>query len=590
LQLDTINLLALLVGAAVGIQWLAARLRFPALLLLLTFGIIVGPVTGLFNPEKVVARELLRPLVSLAVALVLFEGGLSLNLREAKYAGKTLWRLIVSGLVLGFGLVTFLAWSVAGLEVATAATLGAILVVTGPTVIIPMLRSARISLRPATLLKWEGIVNDPFGAMLAFFVFELALLSKEGTGASHGFTALSLEFLLMAVFGAALGVLVAYSLGRALEAGTIPEHLKSPVMLGAALVVFSMGNELREENGLLAVTTMGLFLANIQSQSLEDIRRFKEQVSTLLVSLLFIVLSAQLELRSLDKLIGMPLLLVALIVFVVRPVIVFFATLRTGLPWAERVLLGWIAPRGVVAAAVAGAFAPKLLAKGYPSADLLVPIVFGVIITTVLLHGLSIRPLARRLGLAAEGGNGVLMIGASQWGVALALALVKAGAFVVLADTRYRRVSRARIEGLEVHYGDVLSEETALELPLERISFVFAGTDDDAYNSLVCLDFAPDLGRECVFQVSITNPPKEGKSHLRGRMPWGEKGSYPAVTGRFWKGSGFKVTQITENFGWEELVSKNEDSLFLFSVQQGKLQAITEEAKPSAGAKVVYLT
>lgn len=361
-------------------------------------------------------------------------------------------------------------------------------------------------------------------------------------------------------------------------------------VLGAALVVFAMGNELREENGLLAVTAMGLFLGNIQHSSLEDIRRFKEQISTLLVSLLFIVLSAQLERSTLEKLWGPPLILVALIVFVVRPLIVFFATLRSELPWKERILLGWIAPRGVVAAAVAGTFAPKLLDKGYPNADLLVPIVFGTIIITVLLHGLSIRPLARRLGLSFKGGNGILMIGASQWGVALGQALVKAGAFVVLADTRYRRVSRARLEGLEVHFGDVLSEGTALELPLERISFVFAGTDDDAYNSLVCLDHAPDLGRENVFQVSIANPPKEAKAHLMGRMPWGDKGSYGAITGRFWKGSGFKVTQITESFDFAELVANNDDALFLFSVQQGKLQVITDEVQPSAGAKVLYLT
>lgn len=587
-------LLTLIVGAGVAAQWIASRLRFPALLLLLATGLLLGPIAEEIEPAwalepQRIFGDLLDPIVSLAVAVVLFEGGLSLELKEARHVGVTLWRLIFSGFILGFALTTVLGVYLGGLSWSTAAVLGAILMVTGPTVILPMLRRARIALRPATLLKWEGIVNDPVGALLALFVVNtVGLVATEG-GSLSG---LLVTFLWTGVVSALLGTLAGYALGKALDRGLIAENLKSPVILAAVLVVFAVSDTLYHEMGLLAVTIMGIVLANTENHSLEDIRRFKEQITTLLVSTLFIVLSANLEVDALQGITGRPLLLILAVVFIVRPIVVLVATTSSSLPFSERALVGWIAPRGVVAAAVAATLQRDLEVYGVDDYDQLVPIVFGVIAATVVLHGLSIRPFARRLGLAATEGNGILIVGASVWVVSLAQALARAGASVVLADTRYRRVSRARQEGLEVHHGDVLAEEAAMELPMERVSWVLAATDDDHYNALSCLRFVPELGREAIFQLTASTSERktETEAHMSGQTPWGERGSFRWITGRFWKGASFKVTSLSASFSFDEFCANNPDAFPMFSVYQGRLKILPEGTKPPEGSKVIYLS
>ncbi|MAE76673.1 MAG: sodium:proton exchanger [Planctomycetes bacterium] len=597
----TLYLLVLIVAAGVGAQWLASRLRVPPLLLLLMTGLVLGkPVLGWIDPEqlfvgvrsvdgKTTGVDLLRPLVAMAVALVLFEGGLTLEIKEARQVGRTLRRLLVSGLCLGFGLTTLAGVWLGGLDLATAATLGAILVVTGPTVILPMLRSARIALRPATLLKWEGIVNDPLGALLALFVVKAAEIVGTGQGT---FSGLAMTFVWTGSVSIVVGVAAGWALGKALDRGLIAENLKSPVIVASVLVVFAVAEHLHHEMGLISVTVMGVVLANVENHSLEDIRRFKEQITTLLIAVLFIVLSARLEPEQISSVVGRPLILIAIIVFVVRPLVVFVAAIGSKLPWRERLLVGWIAPRGVVAAAVAATFAPGLEVAGAKSAGELVPIVFGVIVATVVLHGLTIRPLARRLGLAATDGNGVLIVGASVWVVTLAQALAKAGAYVVLADTRYRRVSQARQEGVEVHYGDVLAEEAAMELPMERVSWLLAATDDDHYNALACLRFGPELGREAMFQLTPHRgePGTETQVHMAGQRPWGDDGTYRTITARFWKGATFKVTNLSDEFDGAAFRDKNPDALVLCWVHQDHLRfADAADAMPPDGARVVYL-
>lgn len=581
-----LQIFALVVVVGVAMQWLGRRLRLPAILLLLLAGLLLGPATSTLDPHHLLG-DLLEPIIQLAVAIVLFEGALSLNLREARRVGPVLWRLILSGLVLGFAGISLVAIGIGGLSWPTATTLGAILVVTGPTVILPMLRGARIAWRPATLLKWEGIVNDPFGALLAFAVLQVAVLDGQEIG-SGSTLVLLLGSAMRSVLATLLGIAAGWFLGKRLDAGTCPEDLKSPVILAAVFAVFVGGELLQKENGLLAVTAMGLVMANVENASLHGIRHFKEQITTLLVAVLFVLLAANLELEALRALWGAPLWVVLAILFVVRPLTAWVATIRSGLPWQERVLLGWIAPRGVVAAAVAGAFQPRLLETGHQDANLLVPIVFGVIALSVVLHGLSLRPLARWLGLAARSSNGVLLVGASRWASDLARALVRAGAFVVLADSRYALVAQARIEGLEVHFGDVLSEETELELPMERISRVLAGTDDDAYNSLVCMHFATDLGRQATLQLVPADERKESRPHMLGRQPWPDA-TYPEITRRYWQDQRFKITALTETFGWQQLQEQNQQGLFLFYMVEKDLRVLEADSKPPAGAKVIYM-
>lgn len=581
-----LQLLTLLLGTAVSCQWIANRLQVPAIILLLAGGIALGPVTGVLDPQALFG-DLLKPLVGISVAVILFEGGLSLNLREARAAGRTLWHLLLSGLIVGFAVVTVAGVYIGGLTLGTASVLGGILVVTGPTVIIPMLRTARITRRPATLLKWEGIVNDPLGALLAIFVFQLAAETAQGSSAMT----IAGHFAVKMAASTALGVGAGWLLDKALDRGWLAEHLKSPVMLGAVVVVYTLAEQVGHETGLLAVTAMGLLLANLANPHVEDIRHFKEHLSTLLIGFLFVTLSASLQLADLERLWGPSLLLVAFILFVARPLVAFFGFLRTGLPWQERALIGWIAPRGVVAAAVAGAFEPRLREAGYADADLLVPIVFGVIMATVILHSLTIRPLARQLGLSAGGGAGILLVGGARWVLDLALALRKAGAEVVMTETTYRRVSRARREGLEVHFGDVLSEEMAYELPLERVSWVFAANDDDAYNSLVCVRFATTFGRNNVLQLAPAagEGRKDAEHSMLGRVPWGDAVTYNELTQRYWQNHAFRVTTLSEEFSWAQLRQRHPAALFLFYVKGGKLGVIEQGKEPPEEARVVFV-
>ena len=589
------SLLLILVGivaAGVAAQWLASWLRFPALLLLLLTGLFLGPISRqlglpLAIDPRLLFGDLLKPLISLSVAVVLFEGGMTLKFEEARRHGRELRRLILSGLFVGFGLTTLAGVYLGDLSWATSATLGAILVVTGPTVILPMLRTARIAIRPATLLKWEGIINDPLGAILALFVLEMAV--QIAAPIAPSFVAVTWTFTWTSAVACALGYGAAHSLGLALDRGKIVENLKSPVILASLLVVFALSELIHHEAGLLAVTVMGLVLANEENHSLEDIRHFKEQITTLLVSTLFIVLAADLRVEVLSDLAGRRLILIAVIIFVIRPIVALSALAGSEIPWTERLFIGWIGPRGVVAAAVAATLAPDLSRAGYADAHLLVPAVFGVILATVLLHGLSIRPLARRLGLAAREGRGILIVGASTWVVALAQALQKAGADVVVVDTRYRRVSRARQEGVEGQHGDVMSEEASMDLPMERVSWVFGATEDDSYNALTCLRFARELGRESVIQLTPLSL-DAAKVEMSGRAPWGEAASFRSITSRYWKGGSFKVTQLSDEFDVARFREVNPESLPLFYVKDERLHLFMEASDPGAGSQLVYLS
>ena len=577
--MDPLYLIAGLVATGVLAQLIAARLRIPALILLLGIGIVIGPVTGWVDPDKSFG-DLLRPVVSLAVALILFEGGLSLRFSEARKLGWPLLALVLGGLLITFSLTAILAHNLADFTWATSAVFGAILIVTGPTVVKPMLRQARIKQRPALLLKWESIVNDPFGALLAVVALEVAI---AGSG--------DLGHLLLLIGGSAIiGWLSGVALGQALKRGAFPEHLKTPAILGAALLIFAGCNAIFHEAGLLAVTITGVVLANTRSSSVEDIRRFKEEVATILVAVLFLVLAARMRFSDLDGITLGAVLLIPAVLFVVRPLVSFVSLAGSGLPWQEKFLIGWIAPRGVVAVAMAGALALRLEEAGYSDAHMLVPVIFGVIIATVVLHGLTISPLSRALGLSGKGGGGLLIIGASNWATDLALTLGKEGVDVVLCDSNYRNTSQARMRGVETVHGDVLNEETQEDLPFERLSWVLAGTGDDNYNSLACVALVKLVGRENVLQLRSGHTEDDEDTHLNGRMPWGEEVTYGSLASHYWSNGKFKCTKLDDHeYDWEEFQVFNHGSTPLFAITAKGLTPIEEGKSRSGGERIIYM-
>jgi NhaP-type Na+/H+ or K+/H+ antiporter len=503
-----------LVGAlGVGAQWLAWRLKLPAIVLMLLAGLIVGPVTGLFIPARDLG-DLVRPMVSVAVAIILFEGGLSLTFQGLADAAKGVRRLVIIGAPLGWLGSALALRYLAGLDWASAAVFGGIMIVTGPTVIAPLLRQARLPRRPAALLQWEAIVNDPIGALAAVLAFQVVVVTQAGAANGLGPALAEVGFgtVLAGLIGAAAGRGIAVAFRRAM----VPEYMKVPVLFASVLGAFALSDLILHESGLLAVTVMGLVLANAQLPSYSEMRRFKEHATILLVSGVFILLAAGLDPASLAVLDWRAAVFVVGVILVVRPLTVALSLIGSGAPWREVALVAFTGPRGVVLVAVAGLFGERLSELGIAGGAALVPLAFALVAATVVLHGFTLVPLARALGLTGAEAPGVIVVGGSAFPTALAAALDKAGLPVLVADPNYVRLRRAREAGLPVFYGDILSEAAEHRVEMVRYATVIAATANDAYNTLVATDLASEFGREHVFQVN-----REKDSRARHALPPG---------------------------------------------------------------------
>ncbi|MBX7252043.1 MAG: cation:proton antiporter, partial [Candidatus Promineofilum sp.] len=407
--------LALVAVVGVGAQLVAWHLRLPSILLLLLSGFLLGPVFGLIHPDGLLG-EALFPFVSLAVGLILFEGGLTLKLKELPDSGPVVSRLISVGALATWFVAALGARFLLGFDWSLAIVLGAILIVTGPTVVGPLLRQIRPKGRSGAILKWEGILIDPVGAVLALLVVEIVAL---GGGINvPGFVLLGVGRSL--VVGVILGLLGAAVLVALMRRHLIPDYLQSGVTLMLVVGFFTLGDLLAAEGGLLTVTLMGIALANQPWVPVRHIVEFKENLQVLLIGVLFILLAGRVDVADLLT-VGWPALgFIALLILVARPLGVLLSTWRTPLSNAERLFLMWMAPRGIVAASVASVFAFELSAAGVAEADLLSPVVFLVIVGTVIFYGLTAGPVARRLGLAEREPQGALIVGAHPFARALA--------------------------------------------------------------------------------------------------------------------------------------------------------------------------
>ena len=497
--------IALIAVLGIGAQWLAWRLHLPAIVLMALAGLAAGPGFGLIDPARDFG-ELLRPMVSLAVAVILFEGGLNLNLHELKIASTPVRRLIFLGAPISWGLGTAAAHWIAGLSWPVAVLFGGVLVVTGPTVIMPLLRQAKLAPRVGAVLKWEGIVNDPIGALLAVLVFELVSAAPEGRSVVETAGQILIGSLIAVIIGILLGRAIIWLFSR----GWVPEFLKAAVLLSAVIGGFTVASLVQHEGGLVTVTVFGMTLANARFASLDAMRRFKEDITVVLVSGLFIVLTASLTPAMMLALDWRALAFVLAILFVVRPATVWLSTIGAGLSWQERSMIGWIAPRGIVAVAVTGYFGPALGDLGYADADALAPLAFAIVFATVIAHGFSIGWLGRRLGLSATGRPGVLIVGGSDWSVGLAKVLEDLETPTTVADNAWSHLRGARLAGLPVFFGEILSEQAEFRLDLNRFGYVLALTDNPAYNALVCQRFGAEVGRHRVFQLGLRDDDDRG--------------------------------------------------------------------------------
>lgn len=548
---DTILIVAGLLAAGIGCQWLAWRVRLPAILFLLMTGVLAGPLLGWLQPDALFG-QLLFPFVSLSVALILFEGGLTLEYHQIRGLRRVIRRLISVGCLATWLLTTLATRLILGLGWDICLLFGALTVVTGPTVIVPMVRSIRPKASIAHILRWEGILIDPIGAILSVLVYEVIL---AGVDASMLHTVLTLGKLVL--IGTALGLAAGQLVGELIRRHWLPEYLHNVFTLSLVCGVYAVSEMLQGEAGLLTVTVMGMRLANMKDVGTDQLLNFKESISVLLISLLFIILAARLQPDNLLQLGWSGVAVLAAVQFVARPVSVALATAGTQLPASERKLLAWIAPRGIVAAAVSSLFALRLEQTGHPEAGYLVPLTFLVIIGTVILQSLTSAPLARALGVAEVAPKGVLMVGAGPVARALARALQDCGFRPQLIDTNWENISQSRMEGLKTYYGNPLSEHADRNIELIGVGAMLAITPTAEQNTLAALHYRLEIGRDAVYAVrtekdaEITER-RDTSYRQRPRMLFDPDLTYAKLASLLAQAWEFRCTELTDRFGWED--------------------------------------
>lgn len=560
--------IATLLVVGVGTQWLAWRFGVPSILLLLVFGFVIGPLTGFFNPDEFLG-DLLLPVVSVSVAIILFEGGLSLRISELRGYGAVVRNLVTIGVATTWVVSSASAYYLAGLDLSISILLGAVLVVTGPTVIIPLLRHVRPVGYLASILRWEGIVIDPIGATLAVLVFEVILAGGIAEASSAAVIAVIKTIVIGGVAGG-LGALILISL---LKRYWIPDFLQSPFTLMMVVAIFALSDHFQAESGLLSVTIMGMVLANQKSVTVKHIAEFKENLRVLLIGSLFILLAARIRISDLSHLHWGSLAFLASLIVVARPLAVLLSTIGAGLKFKERFFLMCMAPRGIVAAAIASVFALKLVEQGYAQAEIMVPLTFMVIIGTVALYGLGSAPVAVLLGIARPNPQGILFIGAHSWARAVAKALYDEGIEVLLTDNNWSNISQARMAGLPAHYGNVLSETLPSKLDLTGLGRLIALTPNDNVNSLSAMQFADDFESKRIYQL----PPQDEKrasESVGGRAIFGEGVNFSYIDTRFRSGMVIKKTKLTEEFHYDAFKARYGSAVPMFIINENKEIAV----------------
>jgi len=521
----TTTALAGLAVVAIVCQWLAWRLRLPVILLLLAAGILAGPFSGLLQPDALFG-DLLPPLLSLAVAVVLFEGSLSFRINDLSGLGSTVFKLVGPGALLNGFIIAAAAHLLLGLPWLLAALFGAIALVSGGSELQPLLRRTRPGARLRTLLRQESALLAPLATLTAVLLHAWLLAGAQRDPL--------LAFASALLAGGALGIAGAYLLALLLRNHLLPPHLVNLATLALVLGNFTLASALEPEAGLLAVIVMGMTLANMKDLPLRESVDFKESLSAAVLSLLFLVVAARLDPSLLAPPSTEILLLLGVILLLARPLAVLLAALGSPLNWRERLLTGWLAPRGIMATAAAALLAMQLLQHPLAEAEILLPLVLLLVVTSLLLQHLTAYPLGRLLGVAEAAPRGVLIIGAHGFARALARVLDAHGVRAVLADTDWEDVQQARMDGLATYLGNPLSEQADRSLDLTGIGHLLAMSHRPALNAQACQRYRSEFGEHVYSLLTAEERRATGKSAI---------GRHYAATRLF--GGEFTLTQLS---------------------------------------------
>ncbi|MGJ8635633.1 MAG: cation:proton antiporter [Phycisphaerales bacterium] len=581
----------------IGAQWVAWRLRIPSILLLLIFGLFAGPVLRQTNlipgfaldPDTIFGADLLFALVGVSVGMILYEGGLTLKAREIRSAWKPVAMLVTVGAFVTWMVALASAKWILGLSTPIATLLGAVLIVTGPTVIGPMLSHIRPSGVTGLLLKWEGIVIDPIGVTVAVLVFE-AIVAQPGT---HSLDVTIQAILTTLVAGTLLGTASALLLKEVINRYLVPDYLQNPVSLMLVIATYTVSNLIMDESGLLATTVMGIVLVNQRKVDVHHILEFKENLRVLLISALFIVLAARLRFEDLGRLDWLEVFgFMLVLVVVARPLGVFLSTIGAGLTWQERIFLCLMAPRGIVAAAAASIFAIGLEKAEVEGYETIVPLTFSVIISTVAFYGLTAPWAARKLGVSDPNPQGVLFVGASSWIRAIATTLSKRGIRVHLIDTNRANIRQAVMAGIPATHANILTIGDLSEIDLRGIGRVFATTPNDEVNTLVLQRFKGYFETSSMFRLTkkVSKPSEAGHSEGTGRILFDDSLGYEDLEERLHEGWVIKATNISSEFTFEDYQTLyGSAAVAICTIKEGVMTVSTVDApvSPAAGDTVI---
>ena len=573
-------------------QWVAWKFKIPAILPLILVGLLVGPIAAEFLSEDgtkwiepiwngskgLFPGEALYYFVSLAISIILFEGGLTLKRDEIKNVGPVITKLITLGSTVTFLGAGIVAHFIFGLTWELSFLFSGLIIVTGPTVITPILRNIPLKKDVSTVLKWEGILIDPIGALVAVLVFEF--ISVGGDGA---FTKTALmEFGKILLFGTSFGFTFAHALMYAVNKKLVPHYLLNVVSLSAVLLVFVESEIFAHESGLLAVVVMGMVLGNGNLKNLKELLYFKESLSILLISILFILLSANINIEDLQLLYNWKTAaLFALIVFVIRPLGVFLSTHNSNLKLNEKLFISWVGPRGIVAAGIASLFGSKLIKQGVAGAEYITPLVFMIVLGTVLLNATTARLFAKMVGVFLKSSNAILFLGASNPARLIAKYLTDAGKRVVLIDSNKSFIESAKKEGLEAFSTNIYDDDLTDNIELNDVGYLIAMTGSDAVNDFAITSLSNAFGEHGAYRLATSKEIRTNNSENKEQF-FSPKDDYINLSEAFRDNPKIYEVVIDSEEMYHTMLSKlfNElKSVLLFVKKSGKLYLIPEFEK-----------
>ncbi len=496
-------------------QWMAWKVKLPAILPLILIGLAIGPLSTFFTPDGeklldgdiIFNPELLFPFVSISVAVILFEGGLTLKLKEIRTLASTVRNILTIGVIVTLIGGFLAAYFIVGLDFRISFLFAALIIVSGPTVITPILRNVKPNQKINTVLKWEGILIDPLGALIAVLAYEFVRSSRP----QDDYTLVALKgFFLTISTGVFIGIISAFLLYYLLGKNRLPSYLRNVVTLAIVIMGFAFSEFLMRESGLMTATVMGIILANLKIPEIKHILSFKEDINIILISVLFIILSSRINIEQINQLGIQSIILFLILILVIRPLSVYLSTINSNLNFREKLFISWIGPKGIVAAAVASLFSIELLngeaganisASESADATMLLPLVFLMIIGTVIVQGGSAKFVAKWLKVERQTPNGILFVGANEAARFLANYLQQHQVPVILVDTSHSNVTDARNLGLIAYEGSILKENVTEEMDYSITGRLVALTSSSEINMLACKIFQEEFGEENIFRL-----------------------------------------------------------------------------------------